>query len=78
MDALVNATDMLGVTPVFLALQKGSVEGQAAFEFLMEHGAKYNTMSSRLKYDPEADLSAEKATAPGAAAPKPEPKAATT
>ncbi|KIY98905.1 hypothetical protein MNEG_9058 [Monoraphidium neglectum] len=39
--ALVNQGDHNDITPVFLAIQRGE-EGQDAFEFLMQHGARYN------------------------------------
>ncbi|KAK9864267.1 hypothetical protein WJX84_009264 [Apatococcus fuscideae] len=37
--AFLNDPDKNGITPVFLAKQKGE-EGQAAFEFLMQNGAR--------------------------------------
>ncbi|GBF93117.1 hypothetical protein Rsub_05846 [Raphidocelis subcapitata] len=38
--ALVNQGDHNDITPVFLAVQRGE-EGQEAFEWLMQHGARY-------------------------------------
>lgn len=45
-EEAVNATDNFGVTPLFLAIQKGE-DGMACFQFLMELGARYNKTPSR-------------------------------
>jgi ankyrin repeat protein len=37
----VNKVDHHGITPLFLALQRGDKDGQEAFEFLMMNGGKY-------------------------------------
>lgn len=52
--ALVNAPDRLGLTPVFLAHQRGE-EGQAAFECLLARGARFN----------QAEMDAQAAAAGG-------------
>ncbi|KAI8467738.1 MAG: ankyrin repeat-containing domain protein [Monoraphidium minutum] len=44
-SALLNQGDHNDITPVFLAIQRGE-EGQAAFEFLLQHGAHYNEPAS--------------------------------
>ncbi|KAG1664747.1 hypothetical protein FOA52_004755 [Chlamydomonas sp. UWO 241] len=65
-DAMVNAIDTWGITPVFLALQKGA-EGQKCFEFLMKHGARYNTNTNFLNRPSTAAAATAPATAAAAA-----------
>lgn len=38
---LINAADHHGITPVFLAFQRGD-EGREGFEYLLTHGARFN------------------------------------
>uniref|UniRef100_A0A7S3QTA9 Uncharacterized protein n=1 Tax=Dunaliella tertiolecta TaxID=3047 RepID=A0A7S3QTA9_DUNTE len=40
-EAMINQPDQFGITPVYLALQKGNANN-AAFEWLMDNGGKYN------------------------------------
>ncbi|KAK9835913.1 hypothetical protein WJX74_010869 [Apatococcus lobatus] len=44
--AFLNDADKNGITPVFLAKQKGE-EGHAAFEFLMQSGARYTQQATK-------------------------------
>merc|ERR1711976_1006531 len=43
MEDLINGEDKQGITPVFLARQRGDEQGMLVFDYLMTHGARYDT-----------------------------------
>ncbi|GLC37378.1 hypothetical protein PLESTB_001593700 [Pleodorina starrii] len=53
-ETLVNQPDFFGLTPVFLALQRGE-EAQEAFSLLMDRGGRYNQQSHTGKMMPTTD-----------------------
>ncbi|GAX81433.1 hypothetical protein CEUSTIGMA_g8863.t1 [Chlamydomonas eustigma] len=59
--AMANSTDNMGITPLFLALQRGPDVSKDVFEYLMHNGATYNTgmkLKSTVLQKGEASISA--------------------